>query len=63
MAGQDTKGIDREEGPGPQKQNEEPEVAYEEDIPSDGIDEQGQAEIEKIPAKPELSPKPDHLKN
>lgn len=55
--------IEREEGPGKSGQNEEPEIAYEEDIPSDGEDVDGQAEIRCIPDKPELSPAPDHLKN
>ena len=57
------KGIDREDGPGAHKQNEEPEISYEADIPSDGADEQGEAEIRKLPEKPELSPKPDRLEN
>ena len=55
--------VEREEGPGKQKQNEEPEIAYEEDIPSGGEDPDGQAEIRRVPAQPELSPTPDHLKN
>ncbi|MES2508601.1 MAG: hypothetical protein V4625_01660 [Pseudomonadota bacterium] len=51
-----------EEGPG-KSQNEEPEVRYEDDIPSDGADGQGEAEIRHVPSKPELSPVPDRLKN
>lgn len=54
---------DHEEGPGRQQQNEEPEVSYEDDIPSDGADPEGEAEIRHVPARPELSPTPDHLKN
>ncbi len=52
--------MEREEGPG---KNEEPGISYEEDIPSDGEDVDGQAEIRNMPEKPELSPVPEHLKN
>lgn len=55
--------LEREEGPGKQKQNEEPEIAYEEDISSDSENPDGQPEIRPAPDRPELSPTPDHLKN
>lgn len=55
--------VEREDGPGQKNRNEEPEITYEEDIPSDGDDPQGKAEIRQVPARPELSPMPDHLKN
>lgn len=54
---------DLEHGPGKNGQNEEPEVSYEEDIPSDGEDVDGQAEIRQLPDKPEISSTPEHLKN
>ncbi len=54
---------EREESPGKQKQGDEPEIAYEEDIPSDGNDPEGEAEIRRVPSRPELSPTPDRLKN
>ncbi|MES2415814.1 MAG: hypothetical protein V4614_18625 [Pseudomonadota bacterium] len=59
----DSPDVEREEGPGKKKQNEEPEISYEEDIPSDGNDPQGEAEMRYVPARPELAPVPDHLKN
>jgi hypothetical protein len=58
-----TPGTGREEGPGKKQHNEEPDIRYEDDIPSDGPDSQGEAEIRNVPARPELSPTPDHLKN
>jgi hypothetical protein len=55
--------VEREESPDKRKQGEEPGIAYEEDIPSDGEDPEAQAEIRHVPAKPELSPAPDRLRN
>lgn len=55
--------LEREEGPGKTGQNEEPEISHEDDIPSDGEDVEGQAEIRKLPPRPELSPVPEHVKN
>ena len=57
------KGVDREDGPGRQKQNEWAEIAHEADTSQDGRDEQVEAEIHPLPHVPELSPKPEKLKN
>ncbi|MDB5742902.1 MAG: hypothetical protein JWR68_1217 [Polaromonas sp.] len=42
--------------------NEEPEMALEEDVPSDGNDEVGEAMIRELPVRPELSRSPDDSK-
>ena len=43
--------VEHEERPGKQKQNEEPEIAYEENIPAGGEDPDGQAEIRPVPGR------------
>lgn len=54
---------EEQESPRRQPKGEEPGISYEEDIPSDGADPEGEAEIRHVPARPELSPLPDHLNN
>jgi len=42
----------------PKSGNEEPELALEPDLPSDGRDEKGEAMIRDLPQRPELSEPP-----
>ena len=63
MAWQRATGADRGHGAGQEGQTEESEVASKHDDPSGGADQHGRPELKELPAKPELSPIPAHLKN
>lgn len=54
--------VERKESPSKQKPHDEPEIAYEEDISSDGENPDCRPEIRPVPGLPELSPTPDHLR-
>ena len=54
--------LEREEWKGSLDGNAEPEIAHEEDIPSDGADPEAEAEINKLPPRPELSTPPENAR-
>ena len=54
--------LECEEWKGSVDKNAEPEISHESDIPSDGADHEGEAEIRKITPKPELSTPPDNAR-
>jgi hypothetical protein len=63
MDSQGKKVLDREEGPGRQRESEQADVAYEEVISPAGAAPHLPVEIKNLPPIPELSPTADHLKN
>jgi hypothetical protein len=57
-----TNRVEHEEGPGKRQGGERPEIAVP-TLPDGSTQEQGAAEIQPVPAKPELAPVPERLKN
>ena len=54
--------LDREEWKGTGDKNAGLEITLEVDIPSDGADSEGEAEIKQLPPQPELSVSPENAR-
>ena len=54
--------LEREEWTGYGDKNAAPEITLEVDIPSDGADPEGEAEIKQLPPQPELSVPPENAR-